>query len=164
LKGTANRHHVQRGVVTLSCATPREYNGELYEATWEPIVDRDDWQRLRTLLGAPERKVRGFSNGNARKYELSGLVFCADCKRVMVSMSSNRERADGEKIHRLSFTCNELATGGCGSMRIEMHHLERYIEAMLFTRADSPEVRGRRRCQRGGHRRDGESPPQSRLG
>jgi hypothetical protein len=131
---------LKRIVTAPAIAAFREYDGQLYPAVWEPIVDRDDWQRVCTLLAAPERKLRGFNNGNARKYALSGLVFCAECQRVMVSMTATRV-VRGERVRRLSFVCNQLATGGCGSMRIEMEHLERYVFAQVFTAADSPELR-----------------------
>lgn len=122
-------------VVTIAViAGYREYDGQLYEAKWEPIVDREDWARLRLILSAPERELRGWSNGNARKYELSGLAFCATCKRVMVSMTAHRLRG-------ASFICNKLSTGGCGQMRIAMNHLEPYIEAQVFAVADTPKLR-----------------------
>ncbi|WP_170147703.1 recombinase family protein [Micromonospora phaseoli] len=138
---------LKRVVTSPTIAGYRELDGQRYEATWDAIVDRDDWERVRTLLAAPERKLRGFNNGNARKYALSGLVFCAGamkdkstCGRVMVSMSSTRV-VKGKRMRRLSFVCNQLATGGCGSMRIEMAHLERYIFEQVFQAADSPELR-----------------------
>ncbi|TDC86150.1 hypothetical protein E1193_00330 [Micromonospora sp. KC606] len=131
---------LKRIVTAPAIAAYREYDGRLYPAVWEPIVDRDDWQRVCTLLAAPERKLRGFNNGNARKYALSGLVFCAECQRVMVSMTATRV-VRGQRVRRLSFVCNQLATGGCGRMRIEMAHLERYVFEQVFTRADSPELR-----------------------
>lgn len=125
---------LKRVVTSPAIAGYREHDGQLYEAAWEPIVDRDDWERVRTLLAAPERKVRGFNNGNARKYALSGLVFCAECEHVMVSMTATRLKGP-------SFVCSEISTGGCGKMRIAMEHLERYIVAQVFTRLDSPELR-----------------------
>ncbi|MEV0810299.1 recombinase family protein [Micromonospora sp. NPDC050200] len=131
---------LKRIVTAPAVAAYREYDGQLYPAVWEPIVDRDDWQRVCTLLAAPERKLRGFNNGNARKYALSGLVFCAECRHVMVSMTATRV-IRGERVRRVSFVCNQLATGGCGSMRIETEHLERYIFAQVFIRADSPALR-----------------------
>ncbi|WP_328655427.1 recombinase family protein [Micromonospora sp. NBC_00330] len=152
---------LKRVVTSPTIAGYRELDGQLYEATWKAIVDREDWERVCTLLAAPERKLRGFNNGNARKYSLSGLVFCAgvrhdecdhpkedqaDCRdgkpcgRVMVSMTSTRV-VRGTRVRRVSFVCNQLATGGCGSMRIEMAHLERYIFEQVFHAADSPELR-----------------------
>jgi len=58
----------------------------------------------------------------------------------MVSMTATRV-IQGERVRRPSFVCNELATGGCGSMRIKMSQLERYVREQLFTRADSPALR-----------------------
>jgi hypothetical protein len=84
---------LKRAVTAPAIAGHHEHDGQLYEATWAPLVDRDDWERVRTLLTATDRKLRGWSNGNARKYALSGLVFCATCKRVLVSMTASRTRA-----------------------------------------------------------------------
>jgi site-specific DNA recombinase len=141
---------LKRVVTSPTIAGYREVDGELFEAQWESIVDRDDWERVRVLLRDDDRKSSNWQmagNGNARKYELSGLLFCANvlpdgsvCGRVMVSMLGNRQ-SKGENVTRHAFICSKVATGGCGSMRIEMHHLERYIEYQVFARLDSPELR-----------------------
>lgn len=125
---------LKRVVTAAAIAGFREYDGELHEAQWEAIVDRQDWERLRTTLTNPDRKLRDWTHGNARKYELSGLVYCATCKHVMVSMTASRLRGP-------SFICNRLSTGGCGQMRIAMRHLERYMEEQVFAVVDTPELR-----------------------
>jgi site-specific DNA recombinase len=125
---------LKRAVTTAAIAGYREYDGQLYEAKWDAIVDRDDWQRLRDLLTAPARRSN-FNNGNARKYALSGLVFCADCGHVMVSMTASRLRGP-------SFICSKVATaGGCGSMRISMLNLERFVMTQVFDYVNTPKFR-----------------------
>ena len=123
---------LKRVVMAPAIAGYREHEGQLYDATWNPIVDRDDWRRLRTILLS--RTDSNFTPGaNHRKYMLSGIVHCT-CGNVMVSMTASRLRGP-------SFVCSKLATNsGCGRMRISMAHLDAYVTAQVFTRLDSPEV------------------------
>lgn len=111
----------------------RVYRDQVYDAQWPAIVDETDWSRVRDLLSNPERQVRGFNNGNARKHALSGLLRCGTCGKVLVSMTSTR-------LHQPSFICNAIATGGCGSMRISMQPLENYVRDMVFAALDSPAI------------------------
>lgn len=124
---------LKRVVTSAAVAGYREYDGQLYEAQWEAIVDRDDWQRLRQMLGG--RTSSNFNNGNARKYALSGLVFCADCGNTMVSMTALRLRGP-------SFICSKVASAsGCGSMRISMLNLERFVMVQVYDYVNTPAFR-----------------------
>ena len=69
------------GLVAASDATPSRRGGvrvlddvELVEGTWEPIVDRDLWERVRTVLSDPSRR-HGPSH-NALRWPLIPIVRC----------------------------------------------------------------------------------------
>jgi site-specific DNA recombinase len=98
----------------------RVHDGVTYEGQWPAIVDAESWQRVGNLLRAPERKIRNFSSGTARKYALSGLVRCGRCEHVMTAMTASGQRSP-------SFICSKIATGGCGRMRISMDPLEDWV-------------------------------------
>jgi hypothetical protein len=70
------------------------------------------------------------SHAKPNELALSGLVFCAECDHVMVSMTAGRLRGP-------SFICREIATGGCGKMRISMDHLERFAMEQVYPVVDT---------------------------
>lgn len=129
---------LKRVVQSPTIAGYRQLDEKLFDAQWDAIVDRDDWLRVREILNEPGRKQRGWSSGNARKYALSGHVFCggtmpdgSPCGQVMSSMTKNK-KIKGELTNAKAFRCSKISTGGCGSMRIEMGRLEEYIAELAF--------------------------------
>ncbi|MEH1098195.1 recombinase family protein [Micromonospora sp. CPCC 205561] len=123
------RRTLLRALVNPAIAGLREYNGELFPTPWEPIVDRDDWERVCEILAVPSRRK---SETNQRKYMLSGLVY-HECGHRMTSTSATS--SDGK-----TYECTKVS-GGCGRGRIVMHPLESYIAEQVFVRLDSPALR-----------------------
>ncbi|MEU2661219.1 recombinase family protein [Micromonospora sp. NPDC007220] len=123
------RRTLLRALVNPAIAGLREYNGELFPTPWEPIVDRDDWQRVREILADPSRRK---SETNQRKYMLSGLVY-HECGYRMTSTSAKSTEGP-------TYECNpgRNPSGGCGRGRIVMRPLEAYIAEQVFVRLDSP--------------------------
>lgn len=118
------RRTIQSMVIGPSIAGYREHNGDLFDAKWQPLVDRDDWARVREIVGVYASDRQGThkprtGNTNARKYALSGLLFHEPpngergCGRVMYG-SSNRNGY-------------ECTTPGCARMFVRMEHVERFV-------------------------------------
>ncbi|KIR64745.1 recombinase family protein [Micromonospora haikouensis] len=122
---------LKRAITNPAIAGLREYNGQFYPTPWEPIVDREDWERVCEILSDPSRRT---SETNQRKYMLSGLVYC-HCGNRMTSTSAKRTEGP-------TYECSPTKTGGgCGRARIVMRPLEEYIAEQVFTRLDSPDLR-----------------------
>ena len=69
------------------------YRGELREAPWEPILDRDAWERLRDLLTDPSRRTNT-GRANEPRWLLSGFAACGVCGgRTRVAGGKNRAPA-----------------------------------------------------------------------
>ena len=79
-------------------------HGEVLEGVrgeWEPILDRDTYDRLQALLATPERRVRVPRRG-ARHYLLTGTIRCSVCNGLM--MYGNRFK--GSKGERHNYVCS----------------------------------------------------------
>ncbi|MFJ6198832.1 recombinase family protein [Micromonospora sp. NPDC092111] len=126
------RRTLLRALTNPAIAGLREYNGQFYPTPWKPIVNREDWERVREILADPSRKK---SETNQRKYMLSGLVYC-HCGGRMLSTSAKRTEGP-------TYECNpgRIGTKNCGRARIVMRPLEQYIAEQVFTRLDSPDLR-----------------------
>ena len=94
-----------------------------------PLLDRDTWDRLRAVLGAP----RGPSSGGAtvRKHYLTGLVKCGLCGRSLVA------RPDARGTTR--YVC--AVPRGCGRIVVAKQNLEPLIAEAIAIRLDSDAFR-----------------------
>ncbi len=54
--------------------------GDLSPAIWEEALDRETWDQVRAVLLNPERNT---NIGNATRYLLTGLIYCATCGAAM---------------------------------------------------------------------------------
>ncbi|GLI00668.1 ATP-binding protein [Phytohabitans aurantiacus] len=122
------RRTIQSMVIGPSIAGYREHNGDLFEAKWPPLVDRDDWTRVREIVGVYASDRQGnhkprTGNGNARKYALSGLVFHAaggGCGRVLYGCRMPTDK----RPDRYGYVCT---TPACRRLFIDGQAVERFI-------------------------------------
>jgi site-specific DNA recombinase len=107
----------------------RTHRGEdVGPGTWEPIISYEDHLALRAKLlrstgdnGAPiDRRA-------ARKYLLSGLVYCSDCEVRMVGAP----KGDGKSAYK----CKGTTHHGCGRT-ISAEQLEAHVTSRLFAKLD----------------------------
>ena len=61
----------------------RDENGEPIDGTWEPIVDRDLWERVQNRLDDPKRITN--REGTSRKHLGSSLYVCGICGKLIRS-------------------------------------------------------------------------------
>jgi site-specific DNA recombinase len=103
----------------------RKHHGEVYPGTWTPILDREQWERLRAIL---DRRGAGHQGGGRLKHLLSGgLLRCGECGSRM----SSRPREDG----RLRYICR-ADTGGCGHVGILGDELEVHVADVVLAAID----------------------------
>ena len=71
-------------VTSPALAGYRRHHGDLYEATWAPIVDRDDWEAVQAILSNPARRT--VLPGRGPCYLLTGVIWCGVCGKRMRAM------------------------------------------------------------------------------
>lgn len=126
---------VRRLLMSPRIAGFREYDGRLFKAQWEPLVDEVTWRRLRAVLSDPARSA---SRG-PRSYLLTGgLAVCGieGCGAGLVA----RPKADGRRCY---VCASPPMFKGCGKIRIladefEKDVAERLIAAYREGRVPSP--------------------------
>jgi hypothetical protein len=98
-------------------------------AQWPPILDVQSHEHLRNLLLDPRR--RKSPQGNARRYLLTGFLYCALCEERLVA----RPRAD----HARTYVCSSgVGFSGCGKLRALSEPLEDHVRDAVFYALDSP--------------------------
>jgi site-specific DNA recombinase len=93
-KGTLTARSLKRILLSPTTAALREIDGVLIDcsSTWEPILDRQTYDRLRTMLLDPQRTSNPV-RGGGRKHLLGGMLICGkdDCGgRFRIKITSVR--------------------------------------------------------------------------
>lgn len=126
----------------------REYNGAEYPAIWQPIFDKQTWERLQLTIKLHKQSYADPSRAFARKYLLTGLVYCGQCGMPLNGAtkrdpSSNREKREGIKRPlRRTYHCrvqgDTKRERGCGGVTRNADALEHWVTECVFYRLDTP--------------------------
>ncbi len=92
----------------------RSYHGDLIPGTWEPILSRDQYERVQLLLGDPSRRT---GPRPPRRWSASGLVRCGICSAVM-------------RVNRVNKKPTYCCTG-CGRVGRSAHMVEGFVRGAL---------------------------------
>ena len=104
----------------------RVHRGEVVgDGTWEPILDRGQWEQLRAVLSDPARRT---STGTAAKHLLSGIARCGVCGATL-RVALNRRVP--------SYRCSER---GCVIRRQE--DLDDLVNGVIVERLARPDAAG----------------------
>lgn len=110
---------------------------DLFPAEWDPILDKETWDRLRALKVARPRKGRPYS------YLLSGgIALCGNsgCGKRMIG-SPMRTAAGDVNGYICDNSVAAVAQGGCGSNKIYAKIAEEYVlESILARLSATPEM------------------------
>lgn len=118
-----------------------EYNGDLYEAVWDPVISVETWQDVKSLFDQ-KRETHGY-HGRERKHLLSGVAECSDCHAAATDVSATCDDgfADCKHPHARVSTKPVGRKGAprsqiyycraCGRGRNESH-LNAYVEGRVL--------------------------------
>ena len=90
---------VKQVLIKPMVAGLQAHNGVLKEAPWEPVLDRDVWERLVEKLNDPERRTNGGLLGMEPKWLLSKIATCGTCNELVNVTGANSERYIGPCYH-----------------------------------------------------------------
>lgn len=69
----------------------REHQGQIHgQAIWEPILDRDTWEAVRSVLQHPQRARR---HPVTRRHLLTGIAVCGVCSSPVTTHSAGQRRS-----------------------------------------------------------------------
>ena len=83
----------------------RDYNGQLLQGDWEPIISAEEWEAVRAILQDPARYK--YERGDTPKYLLSGMVLrqlprravSPDVKAVLVKVTVLPQQGSSPAVH-----------------------------------------------------------------
>lgn len=109
-----------------------EENGELYQAAWDPILPRETWNDVRTLLEDRSAKFSTYQptpNEYAIRYLLTGIARCGTCG---ASMMMQAQRLKG-KPRRRSYLCSNTGCAhrcGRSSVNLDAYVIGRVLQVL----------------------------------
>jgi DNA invertase Pin-like site-specific DNA recombinase len=124
---------VREMLLSPALAGHRVYKGEIVATgTWEPILEREQWEQLAALLRSRPRR------GAPVKHLLSGIVACGreDCGAPLITHYEPKARGG-----RRQYWCPKnvgLGRPGCGRLSVAAEALERVVAAMVLHRLSGP--------------------------
>lgn len=114
----------------------REYKGAEYPAVWQAVFDAATWERLQLTM-----KLRRQDDDapRARKYLLTGLVYCGKCG---LPLNGATKRDHPGRPLRRTYHCrvqgDTRRERGCGGVVRNADALEDWIKEAVIYRLDSP--------------------------
>jgi DNA invertase Pin-like site-specific DNA recombinase len=122
---------LRRMLVSPRMIGKRKHRDTVYDAEWEPVLDRQLWERLvHDVFGNKEQRRR---HGRSLVYPLIGLVYCGKCGNPLVSRQDRRrERTYGCPPPRWR--------DGCGRTSIVADKLEDHVRDIALALLEVPAV------------------------
>jgi site-specific DNA recombinase len=111
--------------------------GKVYEGSWEPILDRPTWERVRDRLG--ESRVGRWKSGRPVRFKYatlcSGIIRCDACPKggaeySMVASRRRERRAGGRRADVVYYSCRLCGRG------IQAAPVDQYVAQRLLDRLE----------------------------
>jgi hypothetical protein len=120
----------------------RPVDGEVVaQGTWEAILDRPTWERVRALV------THGTVGRRPRTNVLSGFIWCGRCGQRMFGVSSTQR---GKKRRRYECRRDGHGLGACAALSVEAGPLEAYVTGLVLGAAQGANLGQVRRARRNG--------------
>lgn len=112
----------------------KKADGTEVKGKWEPIVSREDWERLRAIIGEGHKPKEGPAGEPRAKHLLSGLVLCGRCAHTprMVGVETTAKGRNGKTRVTRFYQCLGATARGCGRNSRSMDLLDELIRDTVF--------------------------------
>lgn len=126
------RASLRQLLLNPTIAGRRIYRGEdIGPAQWEPIIEYDQWLKLRALLSDPSRLTVPVPRGPSPRHLLTGIARCGVC-------GARLKAATNMKRMKKAYVCRH---GGCMKVIVTGEKVDAMVEAIVFTLFASPGFR-----------------------
>jgi site-specific DNA recombinase len=117
----------------------REHHGEQYLATWPAVFDIATWEQMQLKIKLSADRFA--DRGKARKYLLTGRVYCGKCG---CSLNGETKRDQPGRPLRRVYHCRVQGDiqreHGCGGVTVNADALNWYIRESVFDHLDPENV------------------------
>jgi DNA invertase Pin-like site-specific DNA recombinase len=118
----------------------RTHNGMEFPGQWEPILDRETWDRVGAILTAPARMV-GADRKGARSYLLTGYMICGRCGGQMIGQAHRNPKSNGPtRRYWCPASDDRGVQTGCGKLARQAEPVEVLVAEAVLTAIDSPDM------------------------
>lgn len=114
----------------------RVHDGVEYPAVWEPIFDSDTWEQLKLTMAL--RSESGHGAPKARRYLLTGVLYCGACDKPLNGMT---KRDNPSRPLRRTYQCRVQGDAhkkhGCGGVTRNADALDHWVRESIFAHLSS---------------------------
>ncbi|MCE9620997.1 MAG: recombinase family protein [Actinomycetia bacterium] len=110
-------------------------------ATWDPILDRQTWERVHAMV------THGTVGRRPRTNVLSGFLWCGRCGQRMFGVAKTYR---GKRRRQYECRRDGQGLGACAALSVEAGPLESYVSGLVFGAADGADLGHLRRSRRVG--------------
>jgi len=111
------------------------------EARWDAILDRETWERVRSLVS------HGTVGRRPRTNLLHGFIWCGRCGQRMFGVATAQR---GKRRRRYECRRDGHGLGACAAVSVEAGPVEAYVTGLLFGAAQGADLGEVRRARREG--------------
>lgn len=122
----------------------RRSDGQLIEATWEPIIDRAMWDTVATRRAKQRRRGSPRPANQRPEYLLTGLMVCGVCGRNLVHRPQRQTRAGLHACPDSGHFSRPCTGGGIGTHRAEEMVVRAFRNRFWFAFGDDERLRHER--------------------
>jgi site-specific DNA recombinase len=117
----------------------REHHGAQFPAIWPAVFDSATWEQIQLKIKV--RADRFADRPKARKYLLTGRVYCGKCGSAL-NGETKRDHAGRplRPIYRCRVRGDTQRAGGCGGVTVNADALNWYIRESVFDQIDPEKV------------------------
>lgn len=106
-----------------------EREGNYYDAVWEPIITRAEWEDLLALF---ESNARAYPHpGREPRYLLSGIAVCGECGATLKSKATGGRNRKSKRIYYCT---------ACRRVGRDREHLDAYVEGVVLARLSESDL------------------------
>lgn len=103
-----------------------EGSGIWHKGAHEPMISREEYQRVQELLGRP-----GKPRPQLHTFAFTGLIRCGECGAMVTAEEKWKRQKNGNAHHYIYYHCTKRKDPHCSQRYIEEHELEAQIAEYL---------------------------------
>ncbi len=101
-------------------------SGNWYKGKHEPMITRDEYDRIQILLGR-----KGRPRPKTHNFAFTGMIRCGECGSMITAEEKTKVQKNGNIHHYVYYRCTKKRNPSCSQRPIRVEELERQILDIL---------------------------------
>lgn len=103
-----------------------EYQGKIWEGSHEPMITKEEFDRVQFLLGR-----KGRPRPQKHNFPFAGQIRCEECGAMITVEEKWKRQKNGNVHHYVYYHCTKKKNPNCAQGSVEIKELEKQIDELL---------------------------------